>query len=223
MWLRTPASLECVTPQMTKRDRGTEIDLLRAAEKLFAARGVDDVSLREIAAAAGQGNHSAVLYHFGDKRTLLNALLARHSDPIANAWLAMLGHLRDEGRDSLEELIGMMVRPLVRKLDDPDGGADYLLIVAQLVNSRTFPVTDLPAANAPGILAVSGSLMRHAGPIRPYLLPLRMLRVAAVLYSSIASYHRLCTAGIAIPRDEFVDDLIGSLVAVIGGGRQPSV
>src|SRR5271156_3483901 len=50
--------------------------LLDAAEGLFAERGIEAVSLREIAAEAGQKNNSAVIYHFGDKRGLLDALIA---------------------------------------------------------------------------------------------------------------------------------------------------
>ena len=41
--------------------------LVAAAETLFAGAGVDAVSLREINAAAGAGNASAIQYHFGDR------------------------------------------------------------------------------------------------------------------------------------------------------------
>ena len=50
--------------------------LLDAGERLFAERGIEAVSLREIAAEAGQKNNSAVSYHFRDKRGLLDALIA---------------------------------------------------------------------------------------------------------------------------------------------------
>src|SRR5688572_11521762 len=85
-----------------KRQADTPTELLRAAERLFAARGVDSVSLREIAAAAGQANHSAALYHFSNKRELINELLVRHSDPIQAAWLVTLDHLAASGRETLE-------------------------------------------------------------------------------------------------------------------------
>ena len=39
--------------------------LLLAAERLFAARGVDGVSLRQVNVEAGQRNLSAAHYHFG--------------------------------------------------------------------------------------------------------------------------------------------------------------
>lgn len=206
----------------TRKTADTRLTLLRAAERLFAERGVDAVSMREIAAAAGQANHSAVLYHFADKRELLNSLLERHSDPIQAAWSVTVEHMAAEGRDSLEELVGLMVRPLVGKLDDPDGGAAYLLIVADLVTSRSFPITTMPAVSAPGILALSAAMMRHIADIPPTLLQLRMMRVANVLYGSIANYQGLVAVGFDIPRDAFVRDLIVSLVALVSAeGRRP--
>lgn len=55
--------------------------ILLAAERLFAERGFG-VSLREIAVAAGQRNHSAVQYHFGDKTGLIDALYAYRMTPL---------------------------------------------------------------------------------------------------------------------------------------------
>ncbi|MET0901900.1 MAG: helix-turn-helix domain-containing protein, partial [Acidimicrobiales bacterium] len=48
--------------------------LVIAAERLFAGRGFDGVSLRQIAAEAGSGNNSAVHYHFGSKPGLIAAI-----------------------------------------------------------------------------------------------------------------------------------------------------
>lgn len=48
--------------------------LILAAESLFAKGGIDGVSLREIASAAGQRNHHAVQYHFGNRETLVQAI-----------------------------------------------------------------------------------------------------------------------------------------------------
>ncbi|MGH9896848.1 MAG: helix-turn-helix domain-containing protein, partial [bacterium] len=47
-------------------DTPTERRLLLAAERLFADRGIDAVSLRAIMAAAGT-NVASVHYHFGSK------------------------------------------------------------------------------------------------------------------------------------------------------------
>jgi AcrR family transcriptional regulator len=49
--------------------------LKRVARQLFAERGFRNVSVREIAAAAGQKNHAAVGYHFGSKESLAKEIL----------------------------------------------------------------------------------------------------------------------------------------------------
>jgi AcrR family transcriptional regulator len=56
-------------PQLDGRER-----LILTAEALFAKGGIDGVSLREIAAKAGQGNHNAVQYHFGSRTGLVHAV-----------------------------------------------------------------------------------------------------------------------------------------------------
>src|SRR5262245_32536031 len=105
---------------------------MRAAEQLFAQQGVDRVSLREIAIAAGQRNVSAATYHFGSKRELIEAILERHSRPIQDSWVATL-QADPEGKLGLHELIELLVRPIVGKIDDADGGRCYLEICSELV------------------------------------------------------------------------------------------
>lgn len=62
----------------------------RIARQLFAERGVDGVTVRDIAEAAGQKNHAAVAYYFGSKDALVRELLvdgARLIDEKRNALL----------------------------------------------------------------------------------------------------------------------------------------
>ncbi len=55
-------------------ERSAKEAIILAAERLMADHGFDGVSLRQIAAAAGNGNNSAVLYHFGTKHDLVRAV-----------------------------------------------------------------------------------------------------------------------------------------------------
>jgi len=55
--------------------------LLGVAEKMFAQRGFDGVSIREIVAAA-DANLGAVTYHFGGKGGLFAAVMARKTEPL---------------------------------------------------------------------------------------------------------------------------------------------
>jgi AcrR family transcriptional regulator len=121
---------------------GTTSDrLVRAAERLFAERGIDAVSLREINRVAGAKNASALQYHFGDRNGLLRAVLAKHQGAVEDRRHAMLDAYEAAGQADLRALAGALVRPLAAKLADDDGGPAYLQIVADLVN-RPRPIID---------------------------------------------------------------------------------
>ena len=59
---------------MTLIAPSTKEQIVLAAERLFAEHGIDGVSLRQIGVAAGNGNNSAVQYHFGTKDRLVQAV-----------------------------------------------------------------------------------------------------------------------------------------------------
>ncbi|MET8047281.1 helix-turn-helix domain-containing protein [Streptosporangium sp. NPDC005286] len=117
--------------------------LVAAAERLFAERGIDGVSLREINNAAGQRNSTALQYHFGDRTGLLNAVLAKHHPEIEARRHQLLDEY--ESRGSLPEaearrvLAAALVRPMAAKLADPDSGRSYLRIMEQLVQRGDLP------------------------------------------------------------------------------------
>jgi AcrR family transcriptional regulator len=72
---------------MTARPTGRDevvLALLDAGTRLFAARGPDGVSVREIAAEAGV-NHGLVHRHFGSKEALLAAVLDREAVRVASS------------------------------------------------------------------------------------------------------------------------------------------
>ncbi len=186
---------------------------MRAAEKLFATRGVSVVSLREISAAAGQRNVSAAIYHFGTKTELVESVLERHSKSIQDDWLQKLAHY--DASTSLREIVELFVLPIIAKMDDVDGGRQYLSICAQLTTNLEFPLVERRVSTAPGAAAISQRIASLAGQSRPQLLTLHMMRVVTVLYTGIADYLRVQSAGIAIPRDVFERDMVDAITSVI--------
>ncbi|MDO9707136.1 TetR/AcrR family transcriptional regulator [Paracraurococcus lichenis] len=86
--------------------------ILTAAARLFAARGLAGVGLREITAEAGV-NLAAVNYHFGSKERLLEALFLRRARPITEERLRLLALCREApGRPPmLEQLLEAFLRP----------------------------------------------------------------------------------------------------------------
>ncbi|MEU9862414.1 TetR family transcriptional regulator [Streptomyces sp. NPDC047971] len=79
--------------------------LIRAAEEIFAAQGVDGAQLRDIVALAGQGNPSAVQYHFGSRGGLLDAVMAGRQRRTEKVLGPLLAAASDEPRALLRALV----------------------------------------------------------------------------------------------------------------------
>jgi len=124
-----------------ERIADTRARLIAAAEELFAANGIEAVSLREIVRASGARNTAALQYHFGDRAGLVRAILAKHHLDVDIRRHAMLDAYEAEGVAELWSLACALVQPLAAQLADPDGGCAYLQILAELMN-RPRPVLD---------------------------------------------------------------------------------
>ena len=109
----------------------TREQIIRAAERLFAARGIEGVSLREINRAAGQSNTGAVQYHVGDRDGLVRAVIDKHRQDSEPRRHALLDQYEDRGVDDLRALAAALVSPLAAKLADPDGGREYLQVASE--------------------------------------------------------------------------------------------
>lgn len=142
-----------------RRSLVTRARLIGIAERLFAARGIEGVSLIEISRAAGQRNSNACQYHFGDKQGLVQAILDKHVPGVAARRSAMLAEVPRAGRSKrLRALTRAFVRPVAAKLDDADGGREFIRINAQLVALHALAARGIPAS--PLRITQSGQLRR---------------------------------------------------------------
>jgi TetR/AcrR family transcriptional regulator len=72
-------------PKSLRPDAGTRADILTAARQVFARRGVDGTSVREVAAAA-KVNKAMIYYHFKDKVDLYRAVLGDSFAALDRVW-----------------------------------------------------------------------------------------------------------------------------------------
>lgn len=97
-------------------ESNTKIRILDEAERLFAERGFEATSLREITAAANV-NLAAVNYHFHSKDELIRAVVARRIEPLNRKRLAMLEEVMN--KPSLETVMHAFYAPVVEMHRDP--------------------------------------------------------------------------------------------------------
>ncbi|WP_431238051.1 helix-turn-helix domain-containing protein [Mycolicibacterium aichiense] len=187
----------------------TSANLVATAERLFAERGVDAVSLREIAREAGARNVMAVQYHFTDRAGVLAAIADKHLPVVDARRDALLDGIEGESAPSMRAMASALVRPLAAKLADPDGGPAFLRIHADLLN-RPVPSFDLTGR--------SGSLQRWRALLEPMLDPVAVTlhpRLGALVYAAVELGRRAATAPHADDR-LFISHLVDTVAAMLG-------
>jgi len=88
--------------------------ILAAAEQLFAERGFESVSVRDVTQLA-KANVAAVNYHFGTREGMISLVVSHYLVPANDERLARLEALEKKWGKSipLEEVLDAYVRPLV--------------------------------------------------------------------------------------------------------------
>ena len=105
--------------------------ILTAAERLFAEHGVIAVSNRQISEAAGQGNNTAVGYHFGTKADLVRAIIQRHAAPMEERRAQLLD--RYARSTELRDWVACVVLPFTGHLASLEPPTWYARFAAQLL------------------------------------------------------------------------------------------
>jgi AcrR family transcriptional regulator len=112
----------------------TREHLLDTAERLFAERGVDAVSLRDITSAAG-ANVASVNYHFGSKEKLIREVFRRRLEPIKQERLHLLTRFeqQSDGTANIEQIMFAFVHPVIRRMSvDPESGANLMRLMSHV-------------------------------------------------------------------------------------------
>lgn len=106
----------------------------RVARRLFAERGLREVTLREIAQASGQRNQGVVSYYFGTKDRLIGEILIDGARLIEDRRVAHLERLESAGGPAtVREAVEAIVLPSVEFADgDKENGAFFNRFLMQV-------------------------------------------------------------------------------------------
>lgn len=189
----------------------TRRQLVDAAEKLFAEKGLDNVSMMDIARAAEQKNRNVLQYHFGDKAGLINAVLDKTALLVAERRGPMLDALDDKGDYTLKDVAEALVMPVAERLSD---GESYVKINSQLMaggqyaalrvnRSETVPeIKRLEAMIAAKMPAMSREMMQATIQI-----------VDCMVFHGLAAY---VSRPAGVGQQVFVERLVDSVAVVMG-------
>jgi len=206
----------------------TRARLLRAGEQVFARSGVNGANLREINAAAGQRNNSALHYHFGSREGLLQAIASRHQHEIDAERVALFDRLDARGDAAdVHAVVAVWVRPMASKLASDDG-RDYLRILPELVDLLGRVEGLAPSGSAaesldlPGLRRVLRDLRRLI-PVEPdSIITARLLDASHFAAASLAARARELASGRrpALGHERYVENLVAMVSGALRAPRQ---
>ena len=160
--------------------------LLDAAERLFAERGVDAVSVRAVNAAAG-ANVAAVHYHFGSKEALVEAVLRRRMDALGERRRGMLAALSTDPTPPPRAVLEVLVRPLAELSADPRSpGRAYVRFLATLAGGGPETRALLGAAFAPQFGPLDAALARALPDVPTPVRHFRLALVGPIVVTTLA-------------------------------------
>jgi AcrR family transcriptional regulator len=172
------------------RDAATRARLLQAAAELFAARGFDATTIRDIAARAG-ANVAAGHYHFGSKRDLYVAVLREQFAAIGRE-LERAGTRRSDAelrrlpRAEVERLFAARIVVMLTFILGAPGAVHARLMFREMLD----PSESLPLITDEFILPV---LVREMGALVRRLAPSvdeeTLLRCVASVSGQALFYH----------------------------------
>lgn len=196
-------------------NRGTRERLLDAAERLFAERGIDGVSLARITAAAGARNASALQYHFGSKTGLLQAIFARRMAVVNARRLELLARVDPaEPRTALRRIAEALVIPFAEQIDGGPGGKAYVRFTAQVYADPRLRMWDLVRGRhdegVRRIAELTPTILAH---LPREIVRQRLALATTLVIHALADRERAAAAG----APQAVAPFVGVLVDMIEG------
>lgn len=188
--------------------------LLDAAESLFAAEGLADVSLAAITRLAGQRNGAAIHYHFGGRDGLLDAIYERHQTALDAARLEALIALRRRGQPAVSDLLRVAVESLAGRLDSASGRC-FLAIQRH----RLVELAGTAERRSPAVRMIAAELQSLVGArFDPDDFEERGRLITQMVINRMADRSREEALGTATTsRERMIETLVASATAIAGG------
>lgn len=202
------------SPSRARSDTSRE-RLLVTAERLIGERGIE-VSLREIAAEAGQRNNSAVHYHFGTRDALIEAVVELRQQPLERERLALLATLDENDQADLRSLVEVLVAPMFRT-PYAEGATHYARFMEKVRDHPALSRSALEGQQWPATRMLLGRIAKALHDLPPRLVEVRLWSMMTAMFALLADAERARERGRrqarAADASEAIDMLVGMLIA----------
>jgi AcrR family transcriptional regulator len=180
----------------TQESRDTHDRILLAAQKLFADKGFDATSVRDITSEA-DCNVASVNYHFGGKDNLYLETFRSMLTVLRDRRLEMIGELMErEPTPSLEEFVetfaAIMIEPLV---GDSRGRMFLNLVSREMIAPRLPQGVLLEEFFEPMMGGATAALERVGPPLDTASARLCVMSLVGQLLHSLKAHHLLSDLG----------------------------
>ncbi|MEU4196255.1 TetR family transcriptional regulator [Kribbella sp. NPDC026611] len=195
--------------------------ILTTAERMFAERGVHEVSNRQISEAAGQGNNTAVGYHFGTKADLIRAIVQKHAEPIEARRRELLAEIGDT--PDLRDFVTVLVRSSTDHMAGLGTPSWLARFSAQLMNDPALRMIQIELSlNSPSMLRIVDGLGELLADLPEPVRRERGDMARHLIVQMTAEFERALAEGRPTTRatwremaDGLIDGIVGMLTAPV--------
>jgi AcrR family transcriptional regulator len=203
-----------------ERAHATRALILVAAERLFAEQGILAVSNRQVSEAAGQGNNTAVGYHFGTKADLVRAILRKHSAAIEEIRHQLL--VRIDGSEDLRDWLDCLVLPLAEHLAALGSPTWYARFTEQVMTDPSLrPIVVEESQSSPSMVRIVDGLKQRLPDLPAEAVAERSEMTRKLLLHMMAERERALAGNTPTPRSSWPEAATGLIDALIGLWQAP--
>lgn len=211
----------------------TREQILDAAWNLFAERGFEDVSVRDVTNTAGV-NLASVSYHFGGKEGLIQETVKRCMNPINEYRIKLFNEASERcggvEKIPINQLMTAFMRPVVMPEECGVRAGLMLRLVARYLIESDYTIPTVSRSLYTEVFQVyAKAFMVHY----PHLSPITIVKHIVFASGTVIYYHGLgkvalqLSAGLhedvgEIDRGEMLRDVVEFAIYGFGGENRPS-
>lgn len=177
-------------PALATRER-----IRQVAERLFAEKGFDAVSLRMITAEAAV-NLAAVNYHFGSKEALIETVISHRIGPVNEERVSRLKAAAKAGKKSalaVGVIVDCFVGPVIEVVEESTQSDSVLCgLIGRIMGDQDERIKEIVAAQFPEVMKVFiAEFSKALSKVPKEVLAIRLLFMAGSLVQSLLCFTQL--------------------------------